>query len=212
MSIARNNCVATAANPCAVNAGAPAGDAWTMQQSTTSRLGFRGNEDLGGGPVGPVPDRTPLQPGHRCAEPDPVLERPQLRPADQRRCGLGLPGPRVHPGVLGRTKSGPVRQRRRPTGVTYLWAGSAKDAGLGFGVTTNPQANWPAGGSGRSSNTVGYKDAELRRSDGQRRGESGGEHRPGPWPRLQRRVRRRPDLRRPGLREDHRRVPTAVVS
>ena len=45
MSIAkRNDC-----SPCAVNPGAPGSEAWTMQQSTTSRLGFRGNEDLGGG-------------------------------------------------------------------------------------------------------------------------------------------------------------------
>ncbi|MGD9835383.1 MAG: porin [Piscinibacter sp.] len=45
MSIAKgNDC-----SPCAINPGRPAGDAWTMQQSTTSRLGFRGNEDLGGG-------------------------------------------------------------------------------------------------------------------------------------------------------------------
>ena len=33
----------------APNAGAPAGDAWTVQQSAGSRLGFRGNEDMGGG-------------------------------------------------------------------------------------------------------------------------------------------------------------------
>ncbi len=40
----RNDC-----NPCAINPGAPGSDAWTVQQSTQSRLGFRGNEDLGGG-------------------------------------------------------------------------------------------------------------------------------------------------------------------
>lgn len=33
----------------APNAGAPAGSAWTVQQAHGSRLGFRGNEDLGGG-------------------------------------------------------------------------------------------------------------------------------------------------------------------
>ncbi len=33
----------------AVNQGAPAGEAWTVQQSHQSRLGFLGNEDLGGG-------------------------------------------------------------------------------------------------------------------------------------------------------------------
>ena len=40
--------------------------------------------------------------------------------------------------------------------MTYLWAGyMTPDAASG--VTTNPQANWPAGGSARTSNTVGYK-------------------------------------------------------
>lgn len=33
----------------AVNPGAPANNAYTLQQSSTSRLGFRGTEDLGGG-------------------------------------------------------------------------------------------------------------------------------------------------------------------
>jgi predicted porin len=45
MSVAkRNDCA-----PCAINPGAPGSDAWTLQQSSQSRLGFRGNEDLGGG-------------------------------------------------------------------------------------------------------------------------------------------------------------------
>lgn len=42
MSVAKND--GAAANP-----GAPAGEAWTLQQSNGSRLGFQGNEDLGGG-------------------------------------------------------------------------------------------------------------------------------------------------------------------
>ena len=33
----------------AINPGAPGNNAYTLQQSTTSRLGFRGTEDLGGG-------------------------------------------------------------------------------------------------------------------------------------------------------------------
>ncbi len=43
MSVAKSN------GGTAPNAGAPAGKAWTVQQSAGSRLGFRGNEDLGGG-------------------------------------------------------------------------------------------------------------------------------------------------------------------
>ena len=43
MSVAKSN------GGTSPNAGAPAGKAWTVQQSAGSRLGFRGNEDLGGG-------------------------------------------------------------------------------------------------------------------------------------------------------------------
>ena len=43
MSVAKSN-GGTAPNP-----GAPGSKAWTVQQSNGSRLGFRGNEDLGGG-------------------------------------------------------------------------------------------------------------------------------------------------------------------
>jgi len=42
MSVAKNDGEAT-------NPGAPANEAWTIQQSNSSRLGFQGNEDLGGG-------------------------------------------------------------------------------------------------------------------------------------------------------------------
>ena len=50
LSIAKNNCApAGAVTNCANNVGAPTNEAWTMQQSAASRLGFRGNEDLGGG-------------------------------------------------------------------------------------------------------------------------------------------------------------------
>ncbi len=44
-SIAKNSCDTN----CALNPGAPSLKAWTIQSSTQSRLGFRGNEDLGGG-------------------------------------------------------------------------------------------------------------------------------------------------------------------
>ena len=43
MSVAKSN------GGTSPNAGAPASKAWTVQQSAGSRLGFRGNEDLGGG-------------------------------------------------------------------------------------------------------------------------------------------------------------------
>jgi predicted porin len=43
MSVAKSN------GGTAPNAGAPGNKAWTVQQSAGSRLGFRGNEDLGGG-------------------------------------------------------------------------------------------------------------------------------------------------------------------
>jgi predicted porin len=43
MSVAKSN------GGTAPNAGAPGSKAWTVQQSAGSRLGFRGNEDLGGG-------------------------------------------------------------------------------------------------------------------------------------------------------------------
>lgn len=46
LSLAKTNNTGTGFAP---NPGAPANNAYTLQQSTTSRLGFRGTEDLGGG-------------------------------------------------------------------------------------------------------------------------------------------------------------------
>lgn len=48
MSVAKSNNDGKGV-PYAPNAGAPGNDAWTVQQSAGSRLGFRGNEDIGGG-------------------------------------------------------------------------------------------------------------------------------------------------------------------
>jgi predicted porin len=44
-SVAKNSCDTN----CAINPGAPSAKAWTVQSSTQSRIGFRGNEDMGGG-------------------------------------------------------------------------------------------------------------------------------------------------------------------
>lgn len=46
------------------------------------------------------------------------------------------------------------------TGVGINWAGFMTPDSAS-GVTTNPQAAWPAGGSARSSNTIGYKSPSL---------------------------------------------------
>ena len=46
MSLAKTNNTGAGFAP---NPGAPANNAYTLQQSTTSRLGFRGTEDMGGG-------------------------------------------------------------------------------------------------------------------------------------------------------------------
>ena len=157
MSIARNNCVATAAKPCAVNAGAPAGDAWTMQQSTTSRLGFRGNEDLGGGLSAQFQIEHRFNPDTGAQNQTPFWNGRSYVQLTSAAAGSVYLGREYTPAFWVELKSDPFgNDGVGQTGVTYLWAGYMTPDSAS-GVTTNPQANWPAGGSARSSNTVGYK-------------------------------------------------------
>ncbi|MCK7493934.1 MAG: hypothetical protein MZW92_23655 [Comamonadaceae bacterium] len=150
-----------------------------MQQSTTSRLGFRGNEDLGGGLSAQFqiehrfnPDTGAQTAWFHNPTSWPVLERPQLRATEQRRCQRRAPGSRVHPGVLGaRLKSDPFgNDGVGRTGVGITWAGYMTPDSAS-GVTTNPQAAWPAGWRRHvRSNTHRLQDPEPGWPDRQRRG------------------------------------------
>ena len=141
MSIARNNCVATAANPCAVNAGAPAGDAWTMQQSTTSRLGFRGNEDLGGGLSAQFQIEHRFNPDTGAQNQTPFWNGRSYVQLTSAAAGSVYLGREYTPAFWVELKSDPFgNDGVGQTGVTYMWAGYMTPDSAS-GVTTNPQAN-----------------------------------------------------------------------
>ena len=153
MSIAkRNDC-----NPCAVNPGAPGSAAWTMQQSTTSRLGFRGNEDLGGGLSAQFQIEHRFNPDTGAQNQTPFWNGRSYVQLTSATAGAVYLGREYTPAFWVELKSDPFgNDGVGQTGVTYLWAGYMTPD-VASGVTTNPQAAWPAGGSARSSNTVGYK-------------------------------------------------------
>lgn len=146
MSIAkRNDC-----SPCAINPGAPATDAWTMQQSTTSRLGFRGNEDLGGGLS------AQFQIEHRFNPDTGTLNAPtvfwagrsyvQLTSAS---AGAVYLGREYTPAFWVQLKSDPFgNDGVGQTGVGINWAGY-----------TTPGLNGTGGA--RSPNTIGYKTPNM---------------------------------------------------
>ena len=151
MSVAKSNGGLTS------NPGAPAGSAWTVQQSAGSRLGFRGNEDLGGGLS------AQFQIEHRF-NPDTGTESNtgtfwqgrsyvQLSSASVGRIYLGRDySPAFWPAV----KSDP-----------FGWDGVGQQGGNMWGRYRNAQGGGtiaggiPAAGGVRTSNTVGYKSPSL---------------------------------------------------
>ncbi len=161
MSIAkRNDC-----NPCAVNPGAPANDAWTMQQSTTSRLGFRGNEDLGGGLSAQFQIEHRFNPDTGAQNQTPFWNGRSYVQLTSAAAGAVYLGREYTPAFWVQLKSDPFgNDGVGQTGVGITWAGYMTPDGpvtATSGVTSIPQAAWPAGSSARSSNTVGYKTPSL---------------------------------------------------
>ena len=159
MSIAKNNCGAPSA--CAVNPGAPAGKAWTMQQSTTSRLGFRGNEDLGGGLSAQFQIEHRFNPDTGAQNQTPFWNGRSYVQLTSAAAGAVYLGREYTPAFWVELKSDPFgNDGVGQTGVGITWAGYMTPD-QASGVTTVPQASWPAGGSARTSNTVGYKTPSL---------------------------------------------------
>jgi predicted porin len=157
MSIAkRNDC-----SPCAVNPGAPGSEAWTMQQSTTSRLGFRGNEDLGGGLSAQFQIEHRFNPDTGAQNQTPFWNGRSYVQLTSASAGAVYLGREYTPAFWVELKSDPFgNDGVGQTGVGINWAGyMTPDAASG--VTTVPQAAWPGGGSARSSNTIGYKTPSM---------------------------------------------------
>ena len=145
MSVAkRNDCA-----PCAINPGAPGTTAWTMQHSSQSRLGFRGNEDLGGGLSAQFqiehrfnPDDGSLVNGNAFWQGRSYV---QLTSA---AAGSVYLGREYTPAFWVQLKSDPFgNDGVGQTGVGINWAGY--------------QTPSPTGNGARSSNTVGYKTPNL---------------------------------------------------
>jgi len=160
MSIAKNSC-GDPGQLCAVNPGAPAGKVWTMQQSTTSRLGFRGNEDLGGGLSAQFQIEHRFNPDTGAQNQTPFWNGRSYVQLSSAAAGAVYLGREYTPAFWVELKSDPFgNDGVGQTGVTYLWAGFMTPDSAS-GVTTNPQAAWPGGGSARASNTIGYKSPSL---------------------------------------------------
>jgi predicted porin len=170
MSIAKAN--QTAGKVFAVNPGAPAGDVWTMQQSTTSRLGFRGNEDLGGGLSAQFQIEHRFNPdtGAQNGVSSPNNPTGSIGPFWNGRSYVQLSSAAAGAVYLGReyTPAFWVQLKSDPfgndgvgqTGVGITWAGYMTPD-VASNITSNPQRAWPADGSARSSNTIGYKTPTL---------------------------------------------------
>ncbi len=152
----RNDC-----SPCAINPGAPANTAWTLQQSTTSRLGFRGNEDLGGGLSAQFTIEHRFNPDTGTQNQTPFWNGRSFVQLTSSAAGSVYLGREYTPAFWVQLKSDPFgNDGVGQTGVGINWAGYMTPD-QASGVTTVPQAAWPAGGSARSSNTVGYKTPNL---------------------------------------------------
>ena len=165
MSIAKTNCVTDTvganAKACAVNPGQPGSEAWTMQQSTTSRLGFRGNEDLGGGLSAQFQIEHRFNPDTGAQNQTPFWNGRSYVQLSSAAAGAVYLGREYTPAFWVQLKSDPFgNDGVGQTGTGITWAGYfTPDAASG--VTTTPQAGWPGGGSARSSNTIGYKTPSL---------------------------------------------------
>ncbi len=168
MSIAKNSC-GDPGQLCAVNPGAPAGKAWTMQQSTTSRLGFRGNEDLGGGLSAQFQIEHRFNPDTGAQNQTPFWNGRSYVQLSSAAAGAVYLGREYTPAFWVELKSDPFgNDGVGQTGVGINWAGymtpdfASGVTGTGGTPPTSPvQAAWPAGGSARTSNTVGYKTPSL---------------------------------------------------
>lgn len=159
-AVAKGNC-SGATTPCAVNPGAPSGDSWQLVQYGTSRLGFRGNEDLGGGLS------AQFQIEHRFA-PDTGAAASatsfwngrsyvQLSSASAGSVYLGR---EYTPAFWVQLKSDPFgNDGIAQTGTTITWAGFFTPDVSGLGTAAAPA--WPSPGSARTSNTVGYKTPNM---------------------------------------------------
>jgi len=159
MSIAKAN--QKAGTTYAVNPGAPAGDVWTMQQSTTSRLGFRGNEDLGGGLSAQFQIEHRFNPDTGAQNQTPFWNGRSYVQLSSAAAGAVYLGREYTPAFWIELKSDPFgNDGVGQTGVGINWAGYMTPD-VASGVTTAPQAAWPAGGSARSSNTIGYKTPSM---------------------------------------------------
>jgi predicted porin len=155
MSVAkRNDC-----SPCAVNPGAPSSDAWTVQQSTTSRLGFRGNEDLGGGMSAQFQIEHRFNPDTGAQNQTPFWNG---RSYVQLTTGAGAVylGREYTPAFWVQLKSDAFgNDGVAQTGVGINWAGYfTPDSASGV---TGVSPVWPTQGSARTSNTIGYKTPKM---------------------------------------------------
>ncbi|MFT3666599.1 porin [Piscinibacter sp.] len=157
MSIAkRNDC-----SPCAVNPGAPGNEAWTMQQSSVSRLGFRANEDLGGGLSAQFQIEHRFNPDTGAQNQTPFWNGRSYVQLTSAAAGSVYLGREYTPAFWVQLKSDPFgNDGVGQTGTAITWAGYFTPDSAS-GVTTTPQAGWPAGGSARSSNTIGYKTPNM---------------------------------------------------
>ena len=144
MSVAKSN------GGTAPNAGAPGSKAWTVQQSAGSRLGFRGNEDLGGGLSAQFQIEHRFNPdtGTSAATFWQGRSYVQLTSAGTGSLYLGRDySPAFWPAV----KSDP-----------FGWDGVGQIGSNAYAGYLTPEANGnsPAGGV-RTSNTVGVKSANF---------------------------------------------------
>lgn len=151
----RNDC-----SPCAVNPGAPGSDAWVMQQSTTSRLGFRGNEDLGGGLSAQFQIEHRFNPDTGAQNQAPFWNGRSYVQLTSASAGAVYLGREYTPAFWVQLKSDPFgNDGVGQTGVGINWAGYFTPDSAS-GVTPVAPA-WPTNGSARTSNTVGYKTPSL---------------------------------------------------
>ena len=156
MSIAKSN------GGTAVNPGTPGtSKAWTLQQSTTSRLGFRGNEDLGGGLSAQFQFEHRFNPDTGAQNQTNFWNGRSYVQLTSAAAGSVYMGRDYSPIFWVELKSDPFgNDGVGQTGVGINYAGySTPD--VNGGVTTVPQAAWPGQLSARASNTVGYKSPSL---------------------------------------------------
>ena len=144
MSVAKSN------GGTAPNAGAPGSKAWTVQQSAGSRLGFRGNEDLGGGLSAQFQIEHRFNPDTGTAGATFWQGRSYVQLTSAGTGSLYL-GRDYTPAFWPAVKSDP-----------FGWDGVGQIGSNAYAGYLTPEANGNAAGGGvRSSNTVGVKSANF---------------------------------------------------